>query len=819
MANLRVLVPQATTNYIKNPALRRDTTGYVAVGSTISRSLERARFGIASLKIITNASSISEGAFYRVNDLQGISDFITVSVYVRGSGIVRVRLIDNPNGKQFASVPVTLTDNRWKRIEVSGRCTGSNDVRLYVETYKSSPQAVTFYADGFQMEPLPFSTTYCDGDQPGSRWNLIAHQSKSTRIGTTRAGGRWVDLAGPCREDDDIYVTGLGGFGMAPIKNSVQDFAIQPGGFLQSSKILSRPLTLSFHTKHKKLITRGKPKLDALHELRQQLIDIFKPDLTAGDESFRFQYDEGDKILYIDMRYEGGLEGDWDIRNQWTNSFPVRFLALSPLWYEDDQEVSPLGFINTLPILSSVTYPSGSQVMGRIKGVWTLMPDTDTGGGAGGDLEVSADGTLYCSGGPRVRYWDGNQWTTFGRVTGSTASINDMAVASNGFVYIAGGFTGVNGVAANNVAYWDGLAWHAMGTGLNNFGVQVAVAPNGDLYCGGSFTTAGGITTQGIARWNGSQWFAVGPLGGLNGTVNSIVISPDGNTIYMCGNFSDQRTLAASALLRVCKYTVSSGLFSALGGGINATGLEVVLDKDGTLYVSGDFTSAGGGITANHIASWNGSIWIQLGNGTNGTTIFTMDILKDGSVIASGTFTTAGDVPADKIAEWNGSAWVPMDIIVARGGSPSILSILAHPNGDLYIGGSFNATSISTVTSKITSILNTGSTSVFPIIYVFGPGILKWIENQTTGEVVHLNLSILDDEEVFIDFGKGTIKSTIRGDLSFSILQGSNFRSFSLLPGANDIAVFMTDDVQSAMQISYIPSHWSADAVKNAEAL
>ena len=83
---LRILSPEGTTNYILNPSARYDTTGWAAIGSTLTRVLTYARFGIASFKVVTNGAALYEGISYRVNALAGISDPITVSVYVRGSG-------------------------------------------------------------------------------------------------------------------------------------------------------------------------------------------------------------------------------------------------------------------------------------------------------------------------------------------------------------------------------------------------------------------------------------------------------------------------------------------------------------------------------------------------------------------------------------------------------------------------------------------------------------------------------------------------------------------------------------------------------------
>ena len=133
MATLRILVPDGTTNYIKNPSLRYDTSDWNALGSTVTRTLTRARFGVASLQVVTAGTSLNEGAFFRVSALNGVSDNITISVYARGNGEVRLRLDDNSiGGNEYISQPVQLNDKRWTRLTVSGRCHGGNDVRQVV---------------------------------------------------------------------------------------------------------------------------------------------------------------------------------------------------------------------------------------------------------------------------------------------------------------------------------------------------------------------------------------------------------------------------------------------------------------------------------------------------------------------------------------------------------------------------------------------------------------------------------------------------------------------------------------------------------------
>jgi len=60
-------------------------------------------------------------------------------------------------------------------------------------------------------------------------------------------------------------------------------------------------------------------------------------------------------------------------------------------------------------------------------------------------------------------------------------------------------------------------------------------------------------------------------------------------------------------------------------------------------------------VSANYIASWDGSSWSPLESGMNST----VDALAvyDGKLIAGGSFTNAGGVGTEFIASWNGSSW------------------------------------------------------------------------------------------------------------------------------------------------------------------
>lgn len=813
-ASLRILIPDATQNYIANPSLRYDTTGWTAFSSTISRTLDYARFGIASLKVITSGLTLNEGTYYRVNNLQGVSEPITISVYVRGTGRVRIRLITSPAGSQWISKTIFLNNTRWQRIEVTGFSSASNDVRLYVESAEPAAKVITFYVDGAQMERKAYATTYCDGSQPGCRWNVIDSASVSTRDGNTREGGKWVTLNGPERQFEDLYMTVVGGLGMATVLNQRQSFAVAPGSFFQNSKIAERLITLTFHAKHADLLGREDLSLVKLHELRQFLIDTVKPDLTAGDQDFLMEYKDGSLPLYFRARYDGGLEGEWDVRNKFYNSFPLRLLVVSPLLVEDNQEIATIDFQESFIV---------SGCLSRVNGRWNNMNYGFNSGG--GDLEIGRKGEIFAGGSfsvannsasaidplipaAGIAYWDGAQWRALSVSTNGV--INDIAVAPNGDVYVTGTFTSIGGVAANRIAKWDGSTWSALATGLGGTGLHISIAPNGDLYVGGSFTTAGGINAYRIARWNGSSWSAIGATGGFSGNVNSIAISPDGTYMYVAGSFTEQFGGTALSCLRIALYNVASNTFTQVASGFNNSALEVVISPSGVVYVCGDFT-ASGTTSCNRIAQLLGSAFAPLGSGMNAP-INSFDVGVNGDLIAVGSFTTADGIPCRGTALWNGSGWVPLDFLVSADSSttPAMLAVQFTPSGDVYIGGGNMALSQSKF-SGITTVTNTGSAEASPFFYIRGSGILRWLENQTTKKRVFLNMQVLVGEEVWIDFGKGTVESTVRGNLLSFVLRGSDFNAFRLAPGENKIACLITNDVNAIVRMGYTPSHWSVD--------
>jgi trimeric autotransporter adhesin len=147
-----------------------------------------------------------------------------------------------------------------------------------------------------------------------------------------------------------------------------------------------------------------------------------------------------------------------------------------------------------------------------------------------------AGGAFDVAGGQPIRgfaRWDGAGWSAVG--TGAfTGEINGLAVFDDGngpALYVAGGFSSVGGVAAKNIARWDGTGWSELGAGTLGTVSALTVFDDGGgpaLVAGGYFVKAGTVQTKGgVAKWDGSTWSAFGT--NLSNIALALAVHDDGS--------------------------------------------------------------------------------------------------------------------------------------------------------------------------------------------------------------------------------------------------------------------------------------------------
>lgn len=292
---------------------------------------------------------------------------------------------------------------------------------------------------------------------------------------------------------------------------------------------------------------------------------------------------------------------------------------------------------------------------------------------AGGDLIASAAGST-----PGIYRQSSGVWTSL-TPQGSVGHV--LHLAGNGDLYVGGNFTLFEGQVCNDIARFDGTAWHAVGAGVGPDWATnlycLVEAPNGGIVAGGKFQSAGSQAAVNVARWDGVAWNSFGS--GLDAEVWSVLSLPDGDTI-VAGDFQNVRDANGGRCQRIARR--SNGQWFAMGQGLDGRALTAIRMPNGDLVVGGGFQNAGG-VAASNVARWDGSAWQALGAGINGV-VNSLAVLPSGELLAGGAFGNAGGVPAGCMARWDGSAWH-----AAGNFNGPVESLCLRPNGQVLAGGWF----------------------------------------------------------------------------------------------------------------------------------
>jgi hypothetical protein len=257
-------------------------------------------------------------------------------------------------------------------------------------------------------------------------------------------------------------------------------------------------------------------------------------------------------------------------------------------------------------------------------------------------------------------------------------------------VYVGGSFTNAGGIdEADNIARWDGNAWHSLShNGSGNGAVQ---APVYDIlkvvsvfyvagWFGNVYNSSGGVIdgSSRLAKWDGTAWSSADgdTTSALNGNVSDLAVySGSSNYLYVAGEFTDANGIAAAD--KIARLNLDTNTWEALGadsggdGSIDNWVLSVAVDSNGVVYAGGFFTDADEVTAADRIAKWDSvNDWQAMGNSALNGIVGSIAIDSANNVYAGGNFYDAAGIPeADYIAKWNGSTWSALGGNGAGGGA------------------------------------------------------------------------------------------------------------------------------------------------------
>ncbi len=184
--------------------------------------------------------------------------------------------------------------------------------------------------------------------------------------------------------------------------------------------------------------------------------------------------------------------------------------------------------------------------------------------------------------------------------------INVMATDGWNHLIAAGKFSSIQGIAASNIALWDGQKWKPVANGV--VGEVLCMASYGNkLYLGGDFHLPGKPEQRNIAVYDiPSNQMTTLQTGDMGGKVLAINTNVSGH-VFMGGDFEQVNGQPMPYLARI-------GIFGSSNFWNNAAG-KLTPDKpvrafaldysSQFLLVGGDFKTVGGSQASQYLAYWN----------------------------------------------------------------------------------------------------------------------------------------------------------------------------------------------------------------------
>ncbi len=328
-------------------------------------------------------------------------------------------------------------------------------------------------------------------------------------------------------------------------------------------------------------------------------------------------------------------------------------------------------------------------------------------------------------------------WSGFGSVT-----VNKATLQPDGKILVAGQYINYNGTAVNCIVRLNANGTldntFTPGTGTNAGIWGCKVLPDGKILLHGGFTGYNGVPSNRVVRLNANGTkdtsFAIGT--GPSDYVESAVVQPDGK-IILAGRFTSYNGTDVNRICRVNANGTLDNTFT-VGVGANERIREVALQPDGKIIVVGDFT-AYSGVTVGRIArlNANGSVDTTFNSGGSGalSKIWTVKIQPDNKILIGGEFQAYNGMAAKHIARLSTNGLPEAAFNSPNAANGTVMSIFVENNGQIIIGGSFNAYG----TTQRKNLARINANGDLDTNFTIGTGFDNWvnsIERQTDGKLL-----------------------------------------------------------------------------------
>jgi hypothetical protein len=346
---------------------------------------------------------------------------------------------------------------------------------------------------------------------------------------------------------------------------------------------------------------------------------------------------------------------------------------------------TPPTHVTTKPAITSIPTPTATPTPSPIP-IFDVVID---------NVAIGQQGQLFASGfgNDHQQYgqWDGAKWVVLD--PGFQPARNLLAVDRAGHLFVEVLKDSEQGMTTA-IMRWDGANWEDItgnfssvvdtlkpGRISSNIPLAVlAVDGEDNLYAAGAFFYPTDDHTNElpmgfVAKWNQETWTVLGQ--GFE-KVNIFVFAVgSAGEVYAAGEqpFGPDGSSSYVARWDGEKWTPinTSKLYSSQ---------KIAVDESGRLYVSGLSNGPGG-----FIAYWDGADWITITDQLEGEApaIYDMRVDANGQLYIGGSFDAVSNVPARNIAYWDGNSWHGL----GNGANERVVALTFDPSGYLYAVGFF----------------------------------------------------------------------------------------------------------------------------------
>ncbi len=335
---------------------------------------------------------------------------------------------------------------------------------------------------------------------------------------------------------------------------------------------------------------------------------------------------------------------------------------------------------------------------------------------------LAQDGAIDPSFNPGTAFYNGN----------ITQIVTTTTIQPDGKIIVGGNFNYYNGIYLNpgltlnlirlqedgtiDPAFNYGTGGYSGGSGTYN-NLCSAIQNDGKIIVAGDFTSYNGNTKNRIVRLNADGTidgsFIIGT--GFNNVVKSMMIQTDGK-IIVGGRFT---SFNGTSINRICRLNVNGTLDFSFnpGNGFNDDVNSIAIQSDGKLLIGGQFSTFNGQVSK-HLTrlNSNGSIDLTFDigsgftyNGSDGVTIYAIELQSDGEILVGGTYTKYQGINTKGLIKLIPDGTIDSSFHLDNNISLGILCIKTQSDGRILIGGSMNYNNGNTFIHGLTRLLPNGN--------------------------------------------------------------------------------------------------------------